>query len=62
MKIGIDGRELLGQSTGAGRYLSSLCREWAALPAAAEHELLIYAPARLESTSPSTPPRLTARA
>ncbi len=54
MKIGIDGRELLGQSTGAGRYLSSLCREWAALPAAAEHELLIYAPARLDPPAVDT--------
>lgn len=45
MKIGIDGRELLGQTTGVGRYLASLCREWTQMPSAAEHELLVYAPA-----------------
>ncbi len=48
MKIGIDGRELLGQSTGVGRYLSSLCREWATMPSAAAHELLLYTPAALD--------------
>ena len=45
MRIGIDGRELLGQTTGVGRYLANLCREWTRMPAAAEHEMLVYAPA-----------------
>ena len=49
MKIGIDGRELLGQSTGVGRYLSSLCREWAKMPSAAAHQLLLYTPGALDS-------------
>ena len=29
MRIGIDGRELLNQRTGVGRYLAALCRQWA---------------------------------
>ena len=44
MRIGIDGRELLGQTTGVGRYVASLCREWTRMPSAADHELLIYSP------------------
>ena len=44
MRIGIDGRELLGRRTGVGRYLASLCAEWTATPACAGHELIVYAP------------------
>ena len=44
MRIGIDGRELAGARTGVGRYLSHLCRAWAAAPAAAGHEMLVYTP------------------
>ena len=45
MRIGVDGRELAGARTGVGRYVASLCREWAAAPSAAGHEVLVYAPA-----------------
>ena len=44
MRIGIDGRELLGQSTGVGRYVAKLCAEWTASPEYAGHELLVYTP------------------
>ncbi len=44
MRIGIDGRELLGRRTGVGRYLASLCAEWTAWPAYAGHELIVYTP------------------
>ncbi len=44
MRIGIDGRELAGARTGVGRYVANLCREWAASPAAAGHEVLVYKP------------------
>lgn len=44
MRIGIDGRELLGQPTGVGRYLANLCAEWTAAAAYAGHELLVYTP------------------
>ena len=32
MRIGIDGRELLNQRTGVGRYLAALCAQWLTLP------------------------------
>ncbi len=44
MRIGIDGRELLGQPTGVGRYLANLCAEWTASAPYAGHELLLYTP------------------
>jgi len=44
MRIGIDGRESLGQPTGVGRYLANLCGEWATSAAYAGHELLVYTP------------------
>ena len=44
MRIGIDGRELLGQRTGVGRYLANLCAEWTTAAAYAGHELLVYTP------------------
>ncbi len=53
MRIGIDGRELLGQATGVGRYLSSLLREWSRMPAAGTHELLVYTPDQPPANSPS---------
>ena len=44
MRIGIDGREFLGQPTGVGRYLANLCAEWTEAAAYAGHELLVYTP------------------
>ena len=44
MRIGIDGRESLGQPTGVGRYLANLCGEWTGSAAYAGHELLVYTP------------------
>ncbi|MEO8258049.1 MAG: glycosyltransferase family 1 protein [Acidobacteriota bacterium] len=48
MRIGIDARELCGHATGAGRYLSGLLQQWAAAVAPPRHELILYAPERLE--------------
>jgi glycosyltransferase involved in cell wall biosynthesis len=42
--IGIDARELLGESTGAGRYLAELLRRWVARPDAGSRELVLYTP------------------
>jgi glycosyltransferase involved in cell wall biosynthesis len=42
MRIGIDAREIVGKSTGVGRYLSGLLTEWAAAGAASRHEFLLY--------------------
>lgn len=52
MRIGIDGRELLGRRTGVGRYLASLCAEWSGAPAYAGHELIIYTPRPLPAEAP----------
>ena len=54
MRIGIDGRELLGLRTGVGRYLANLCEQWIGNPSAAAHELVIYTPAPVE-TRPGAP-------
>ena len=44
MRIGIDARELCGRSTGVGRYLGGLLREWTADDRARAHEFVLYAP------------------
>ena len=44
MRIGIDARELVGRSTGAGRYLGGLLLQWATDEGARSHEFLLYAP------------------
>ena len=43
MRIGIDARELLGQRTGAGRYLANLCAVWRRLPSSGTHQFMLYA-------------------
>jgi len=44
MRIGIDARELCGQATGVGRYLSGLLGEWGRSARARAHEFVLYAP------------------
>lgn len=44
MRIGVDARELTGHTTGVGRYLGGLLREWSAASAAKRHEFVLYAP------------------
>ena len=44
LTIGIDARELLGQTTGVGRYLGELLRRWTARPDAATRRFVLYAP------------------
>ena len=41
MKIAIDARELTGQPTGVGRYLSGILRGWNEIPAAAAHRYVL---------------------
>lgn len=48
MRIAIDARELAGRPTGVGRYLAEILASWAALPAAASHELILCSPAPLD--------------
>lgn len=45
MRIAIDARELVGQPTGVGRYLSELLAAWAELPDAADHQFVLCSPA-----------------
>jgi glycosyltransferase involved in cell wall biosynthesis len=47
MRIGIDARELAGQVTGVGRYLSGLLAEWVSSGAATRHQFVLYAHAAL---------------
>jgi len=44
LRIGIDARELLGESTGVGRYLGELLRRWALRSDAAARMLTLYSP------------------
>ena len=44
MRIAVDARELHGHATGVGTYLSAILEEWATLPAAAQHEVILCAP------------------
>ena len=44
MRIGIDARELCGRSTGVGRYLGGLLREWTTDERTRAHEFVLYAP------------------
>jgi glycosyltransferase involved in cell wall biosynthesis len=48
MRIAIDARELAGQATGVGRYLSEILREWNGMAAAAEHEFILCAPSEID--------------
>ena len=48
MRIGIDAREICGHATGAGRYLSGLLHHWAAGDGLRRHQLILYAPERLD--------------
>jgi glycosyltransferase involved in cell wall biosynthesis len=49
MRIGIDAREICGHATGAGRYLSGLLHQWAADETMRRHEIILYAPERLDA-------------
>ena len=55
MRIGIDARELLGHSTGVGRYLAQLCQAWALESAAAPHRFVLYVPESWPSSFPAFP-------
>jgi glycosyltransferase involved in cell wall biosynthesis len=47
LKIAIDARELAGQQTGTGRYLSELLAAWDGFAGAAAHEFILCAPAAI---------------
>jgi glycosyltransferase involved in cell wall biosynthesis len=47
LKIAVDARELVGESTGVGRYLRELLQRWLARPDARTREIVLYAQAPL---------------
>lgn len=58
VRIGVDGRELLGATTGVGRYLGELMMRWTARPDADRREFLVYTPAPLSIGWPGVSPRV----
>lgn len=53
LRIGVDARELLGATTGVGRYLGELLRRWTARPDAGLRKFVLYAPAPLPLAFPA---------
>jgi glycosyltransferase involved in cell wall biosynthesis len=49
MRIGIDARELLGQTTGVGRYLAELLRRWNTRSDANSRQFILYSPEPLHT-------------
>lgn len=47
LRIGVDARELLGDTTGVGRYLGELMRRWCARPDAGRRRFVLYTPEAL---------------
>lgn len=59
MRIGIDARELCGRTTGVGRYLSGLLRDWTSGEGAGtNHEFVLYAQAPLPDAGGAVRARL----
>ena len=56
MRIAIDAREIIGQPTGVGRYLSQILVAWGTLPGASAHEFILCAPEQV--TAPPSPDTL----
>lgn len=58
LRIGVDARELLGATTGVGRYLGELMARWTARPDADGREILLYSPAPLSVQWPGVSHRI----
>ena len=58
LRIGVDARELLGDTTGVGRYLGELLRRWTRRSDAASRHFLLYTPEPLQSPLPGTDVRV----
>ena len=52
LRIGVDARELLGDTTGVGRYLGELMRRWTARPDSNRRRFVLYAPEPLPLAFP----------
>jgi glycosyltransferase involved in cell wall biosynthesis len=59
LRIGVDAREVLGDATGVGRYLSELLKRWVARQDASTRHFVLFAPGRI--TLPLPAERATAR-
>jgi glycosyltransferase involved in cell wall biosynthesis len=53
IRIGVDARELLGSSTGVGRYLGELLRRWTTRPDAAQRRFVLFTPEPLSLELPT---------
>jgi glycosyltransferase involved in cell wall biosynthesis len=53
LHIGVDARELLGDTTGVGRYLGELLRRWTTRADASRRRFVLYAPERVQLTLPA---------
>jgi glycosyltransferase involved in cell wall biosynthesis len=58
LRIGVDARELLGDTTGVGRYLGELMRRWTARADADMRRLILYVPEALQLSFPGTDVRM----
>jgi glycosyltransferase involved in cell wall biosynthesis len=58
VRIGVDARELLGATTGVGRYLGELLSRWVARPDARQRRFILYAPGPLAFQADSLEHRL----
>jgi len=54
LKIAIDARELAGQATGVGRYLSAILAAWDGFAGAAAHEFVLCAPTPVTTPNATT--------
>ena len=53
LRIGVDARELLGDSTGVGRYLGELLTRWTSRDDTEHRRFVLYTPERLTLTLPA---------
>ena len=58
LRIGVDARELLGDTTGVGRYLGELIRRWTTRADADVRRFILFAPGALQRSFPATDVRV----
>lgn len=58
LRLGVDGRELVGRPTGVGRYLAELLHRWTGRPDAVRRRIFLYVPEAARET-PGTLASLT---
>ena len=55
IRIGVDAREIIGDTTGVGRYLAELLLRWTVRPDAERRRFVLFAPAAPSLALPSAP-------